>query len=71
MKKMIDYKTTRMIFVEFDVVGLAEIDEFSTSEQDPERFSTQWSEVFKGDRVLFGETLRGLMFKDWEFISVV
>ena len=43
--------------MEYDVVGLAEIDEFSTSEQDPERFSTQWSEMFKGDRVLFGETL--------------
>ena len=46
-----------MIFVEFGVIGLAEIDVFSTSEQDPERFSTQWSEVCKGDRVLFGETL--------------
>ena len=43
--------------MEFDVVGLAEIDVFSTSEQDPERFSTQWSEVVKADRVLFGETL--------------
>ena len=53
-----------MIFVEFDVIGLAEIDVFSTSEQDPERFSTQWSEVFKGDQVLFGEALWGLMFED-------
>ena len=57
--------------MEFNVAWLTEIDVFSTSEQVPERFSTQWSEVFKGDRVLFGETLRGLMFKDWEFISVV
>ena len=43
--------------MEFDVVELAEIDVFSTSEQGPERFSTQWSEVFKADQVLFGETL--------------
>ena len=43
--------------MEFDVVELAEIDVFLTSEQDPERLSTQWPEIFKGNRVLFGDTL--------------
>ena len=52
--------------MEFDVAWLTEIDVFSTSEQVPERFSTQWSEVFKADRVLFGEMLCGLMFEDCE-----
>ena len=43
--------------MEFDVAWLTEIDVFSTSKEVPERFSTQWSEVCKGDRVMFGETL--------------
>ena len=50
--------------MEFDVAWLTEIDIFSTSEQIRERFSTQWSEVFKGDQVLFGEALWGLAFED-------
>ena len=41
-----------MAFVEFDVVKLAEIVASSTPERDPVRFSKQWPELFKSDRVL-------------------
>jgi len=57
--------------VDFDVVELAGIVVFSTPEQDPVRFSTQWSEMVRGDRVLIGETVGGLTFEDRDIISVV
>ena len=60
-----------MTFVDFDVVELAEIIVSSTPEQDPIRFSTQWPKVFKGSRVLFGETVRRLTFEDRDIVFVV
>ncbi len=38
--------------MEFDVVKLAEIVVSATPKRDPVRFSKQWPELFKSDRVL-------------------